>query len=132
MGRAVRLLLDTHALLWWLNEDRRLTPSANAMIGDPGNEILVSVATGWEVATKSRLGKLQELRTTVAEFATLISAQQFGVLPISLAHAIRAGSYEADHGDPFDRIIAAQSELESLPLVTRDPAFAAFPCETRW
>ncbi len=99
---------------------------------DAGSKLVVSAATAWEVATKVRIDKLPELAKPISEFLADVRADGFDLLAILPEHAIRAGSYRARHADPFDRILAAQSELEDLPLVTRDPAFAAFPCETRW
>jgi PIN domain nuclease of toxin-antitoxin system len=128
----VRLLLDTHTLLWWWNSDRRLSEPASALIGDSSATIHVSAATAWEIATKKRLGRLPELDRAVEEFLPFVQDEGFELIGISPDHALRAGSYEAAHVDPFDRLLAAQSELEDMPLVTRDPAFAAFPCETRW
>lgn len=127
----MRLLLDTHSLLWWWNDDRRLG-SARDIFTDAEVKLVVSAATAWEVATKVRIDKLPDLATPIADFLADIRAEGFDLLAILPEHAIRAGSYPAKHADPFDRILAAQSELEGLPLVTRDPAFAAFPCETRW
>jgi len=127
----VRLLLDTHSLLWWWIDDRRLG-AARDIFTDAEVKLVVSAATAWEVATKVRIDKLPELATPVSEFLADVRAEGFDLLAILPEHAIRAGSYQAKHADPFDRILAAQSELEDLPLVTRDPAFAAFPCETRW
>lgn len=132
MGRTLRLLLDTHVLLWWWNDDPRLGADRRALIADPGSQLVVSAVTAWEIATKVRIRKLPELSMSVQEVLPAIASQGMNLLAIEPAHAIRAGSYDAVHADPFDRILAAQSELESLPLVTRDPAFANFPCETRW
>lgn len=128
----MRLLLDTHTLLWWWNDDRRLTKSTLDIIIDPDIRLVVSAATAWEVATKARIDKLPELGTPVHRFLADVRAEGHELLAISPEHAVHAGSYAMKHADPFDRILAAQSELEDLPLVTRDPAFAAFPCETRW
>lgn len=105
---------------------------ARDLLTDPENELLVSAASGWEVATKHRLGKLGELSDAAPRFDQLIDLHRMTRLPVSMAHGLRAGAYIAGHGDPFDRMLAAQSELERATLVTRDPAFAAFPCETRW
>jgi PIN domain nuclease of toxin-antitoxin system len=128
----VRLLLDTHALLWWWNDDQRLSGTARGAIATPSNTLFVSAASAWEVATKARIGKLPELTAAVQEFLPKIEAEGFELLTITAPHAVRAGSYALSHGDPFDRMLAAQSELERIRLITRDPAFAAFPCETLW
>jgi len=128
----MRLLLDTHALLWWFTDDRRLSTDARAAIADEGNEVLVSAASAWEIATKQRLGKLDEVPKAAERFSELVAADGFGHLAVSHLHALRAGGYNSEHRDPFDRMLAAQSELESLVLVTRDPAFAGFPVKTLW
>lgn len=131
MGRPLRLLLDTHALIWWWGSDEKLPQVMVDRLLDPVNEILVSAVSAWEIATKRRLGKLPELGSGF-DFLAFADQQDLGFLAISVQHAERGGAYPAAHGDPFDRLLAAQSELESIPLLTRDPAFAAFPCETRW
>ncbi|ATE58858.1 type II toxin-antitoxin system VapC family toxin [Thauera sinica] len=128
----MRLLLDTHALLWWFTDDPRLPGSARDAIADERNLILVSAASAWEIATKHRLGKLAEAAGAVSRFGELVAADGFTHLPMTHFHCIRAGSYEVAHRDPFDRMLAAQSELESATLVTRDPAFACFGTRTFW
>jgi PIN domain nuclease of toxin-antitoxin system len=128
----VRLLVDSHALLWWYLEDRRLSQAAQAALLDRGNEILVSPVSAWEIATKHRLGKLPKATPLIADFGALLDADGFRRLPVSEAHALRAGGYQQPHGDPFDRLLAAQCEIEGLTLVTRDPAFTAFHCPTLW
>jgi PIN domain nuclease of toxin-antitoxin system len=128
----VKLLLDTHALLWWFFNDPRLSGRARAAIGDSDNEVLVSAASAWEIAVKFQLGKLPEAADAVHRFEALVAADGFTALPIAARHALRAGTYPAAHRDPFDRMLAAQSELEGATLVTQDPALAAFPCARLW
>ena len=128
----MRLLLDTHTLLWWLTDDARLSSRARSLIADESNEIFVSAASAWEVATKQRIGKLDEVPEAAARFVELVAADGFIPLPITQAHSVRAGGYEVEHRDPFDRMLAAQGELESLVLVTRDSAFETFGTETEW
>jgi PIN domain nuclease of toxin-antitoxin system len=128
----MRLLLDTHALLWWFTADPQLSARAAAAIADEANAVHVSAATAWEIATKQRLGKLDEVPHAAERFAELVAADGFLHLPVSYLHGLRAGGYVLAHRDPFDRMLAAQSELESMLLVTRDPAFAAFPVATLW
>ena len=128
----MRLLLDTHVLLWWFTDDERLSAEARRAIADEANEIFVSAASAWEIATKQRLGKLDDVPEAAARFAELVAANGFLHLPVTHLHALRAGGYAAVHRDPFDRMLAAQSELESLLLVTRDPVFADFPARTFW
>lgn len=128
----MRLLLDTHALLWWFTDDARLSTAARQAILDPSNEILVSAASAWEIATKQRLGKLDGVPSAARQYGELVAADGFVHLPITAAHALQAGGYPNAHRDPFDRMLAAQSELESLVLVTCDAAFDSFGCRTLW
>ena len=128
----MRLLLDTHALLWWFTDDPRLSPAVREAIQDADNELFVGAASAWEISTKQRLGKLPELPDVASRFAELVAADAFTHLAVNYLHSLRAGGYDAAHRDPFDRMLAAQSELEALPLVTRDPAFADFGTETFW
>ncbi len=128
----MKYLLDTHVWLWWVTDDPRLSAAARAAIGDEANEVFVSAASAWEVSTKQRLGKLGDLAQATSRFAELVAADGFQHLPVDYRHALRAGAYPAAHRDPFDRMLAAQSELESLPLITRDPAFEAFSTAIFW
>ena len=128
----MRLLLDTHTLLWWFINDRRLSAPARAAILDERNEIHVSAVNAWEIATKDRLGKLPEAREAAPRFVELVAADGFRQLALSCEHGLRAGSYPNDHGDPFDRMLAAQAEIEGLKLVTCDKVFENFPIEVYW
>jgi PIN domain nuclease of toxin-antitoxin system len=128
----LELLLDTHALLWWLAEPDRLSPEAQAAIAEPANGVHVSAASGWEIATKVRLGKLPAARELLDDLPGLLAAQGFQLMPITLQHSLHAGSYPIPHRDPFDRLLAAQAELAMLALVSIDPALQAFPCRLLW
>lgn len=125
-------LLDTHALLWWLFDDPRLSPRSKAVLRDPTQRILVSSASAWEIATKHRLGRLDSVAPLLRDFRGWIAKAAFVELPISVAHATRAGSWEVAHRDPFDRMLAAQCVEEGLRLVSRDPVFADFGLEPLW
>lgn len=129
---ALELLLDTHALLWWLAEPDRLSSVAEAAIAEPCNRVHVSAASGWEIATKVRLGKLPAARELLEDLPELLAAQGFQLLPITLLHGLHAGRYPMGHRDPFDRLLAAQAELGGLTLVSLDPALQAFPCCLLW
>jgi len=126
------LLLDTHALLWWLAEPDRLSPAAYGAIADPGNRVHVSAASGWEIATKVRLGKLPAVSELLDDLPQLLIAQGFAPLPVSLVHGLHAGLYPMAHRDPFDRLLAAQAELGGLTLISIDQALQAFPCSLHW
>ncbi|MFL0770394.1 MAG: type II toxin-antitoxin system VapC family toxin [Prochlorococcus sp.] len=126
------LLLDTHALLWWLADPDRLSPRAHTAIADPTNPVHVSAASGWEIATKVRLGKLPAAIELLNDLPLLLAAQGFDLVPITLQHGLHAGAYPIPHRDPFDRLLAAQAELVQLTLVSLDPALQAFPCHILW
>lgn len=128
----MRLLLDTHALLWWFTDDERLSPNARAAIGDSRNDVFVSAASAWEIAIKHASGKLAGLDAAVTRYAELLASDGFHSWPITHAHALRAASYAVEHRDPFDRMLAAQTELDGFRLVTRDAAFVAFGSRTFW
>ena len=122
-------LLDTHALLWWLAEPERLSPVVHATLADPGQTVFISAASAWEIATKHRLGRLPTAEVLLQAGWRLMESQGFQPLPVSWSHGLRAGSYPMPHRDPFDRLLAAQAELEQLILITLDPALAPFPCQ---
>jgi PIN domain nuclease of toxin-antitoxin system len=119
----VRLLLDTHVLIWW-DEGRRLTPGARRGIQD-AEEVFVSAASAWEIAIKFALGRLRPSRT-VAEAA---ADSGFMELPVTFRHASRVGTLPPHHRDPFDRLLVAQADVEGLAIVTRDPAFEPYGVE---
>lgn len=119
----ISYLLDTHIFLWWLFDDPKLNILCRDLIQNPEHRILVSSATPWEIATKYRIGKLPEARQIVAQYPQLLTQAKFLELPISSAHALRAGSLPIAHRDPFDRMIMAQAELEKIPVITYDRAF---------
>lgn len=128
----MRVLLDTHALMWWLLDDPHLPEVPRRVIGDAGTSVLVSSASAWEIATKHRLGKLPEAEEAATELPRLLFASRMEVLPITLDHALLAGGLPGPHRDPFDRMLIAQSRIERLPVVTRDPVFMAYGIETVW
>ena len=125
-------LLDSHALLWWWFDPDRLSGAVRSVISDAGNQVLVSAASVWELSLKHHQGKLPELASAIADLPGLLQADGFEALPISLAHGIRAGGYSQPHRDPFDRMLAAQAELDRLVLLTADPQLSTFPCQTLW
>jgi PIN domain nuclease of toxin-antitoxin system len=126
------LLLDTHALIWWWLDHRQLTASAKKTIADESNEILVSAASAWEIATKQRLGKLGLPELTMRRYEELLIADGFASLAITTAHALKAGNYPQKHRDPFDRILAAQAQIEDLKLVSKDRALRQFGINVLW
>jgi PIN domain nuclease of toxin-antitoxin system len=114
----VRLLLDTHALLWWL-ADEGLTAAERNAIADPANLVAVSAASAWEISIKKALGKL----AAPDDLGEQVQASDFLPLPISIAHAVAAGQLDRHHEDPFDRMLIAQAFAEGLTIVTRDKRF---------
>ena len=128
----VRLLLDTHAFLWWLDGDRRFSRKARALISDEGNMVLVSAASAWEISTKARLGRLPGAVDVAADIAGSVAAQNFSALDITILHAQRAGRLPGEHRDPFDRMLAAQAQLEDLPIVSDDRVFDEYGVSRIW
>jgi PIN domain nuclease of toxin-antitoxin system len=126
------VLLDSHVLLWWWLDPDRLSTAASAVLNDSGSQVWVSAATVWELSLKHHQGQLPELMPVIHDLATLLQADGFQPLPIALAHGLRAGGYPQPHRDPFDRMLAAQAELEGLVLITADPQLRGFPCQTLW
>lgn len=128
----VRMLLDTHALLWWFTDDARLSRTARDAIADPSATVLVSAASAWEIAIKHRLGKLGIAGTILTRFDDLCEADSFTHLPMTHVHALHAGRLRTDHRDPFDRMLAAQAYVENVPVVSRDPVLAAIGVDVIW
>ena len=125
-------MLDTHALLWWWQDSPRLSARASAAMADPTHAIWVSAASVWEMSIKHQQGKLSGVPTEPEQLRALLARSGFELLPIDAAHALHAGNHPAQHRDPFDRMLAAQAELEDATLVTRDAAFGAFGCRVLW
>lgn len=128
----MKLLLDTHALVWWWTDDKRLPAAARAAIASPDNQVLVSAASAWEIATKHRLGKWPEVAALLDGFDANLRRSRFTSLPISHEHARLAGTLEGDHRDPFDRMLLAQARLEEMALVTGDAVFRGFGAAVVW
>ena len=128
----MKALIDTHVLLWWWFDDNRLSRRVAGIIENPDNEIYVSSATAWEIATKHRIGKLPEAGDAVKNFVKLITQSSMTAHPVLIEHALMAGSFPQAHRDPFDRMLAAQSKLDELPLMTKDSAFNQFNIELIW
>ncbi|MDR1212984.1 MAG: type II toxin-antitoxin system VapC family toxin [Propionibacteriaceae bacterium] len=123
----MRLLADTHTLLWLARESQRLSPLAKTLLADAANEVLLSAASVWELSVKRHLGKLPEAAPVIDGFAEL--TRRFSARPLSMspAHARLAGALDWSHRDPFDRMLAAQAILESATLVSCDEIFDQIP-----
>jgi PIN domain nuclease of toxin-antitoxin system len=126
------LLLDTHALVWWYFDHPKLSQAARARIAASEQTVYVSAASAWEIATKVRMGKMPEGRALAENLPVYLRAQAFQPLAVSIAHARLAGSISSPHKDPFDRLIAAQAQSESLAVVTCDPAFESLGVRIVW
>jgi PIN domain nuclease of toxin-antitoxin system len=128
----VNVLLDTQAFLWWASSSTRLSDRASDVIGDPTTVVHVSVASAWEIAIKTSAGRL-ELGAPPTEYVVdRLRLHGFQPVPIELAHALRAGTLPRHHGDPFDRVIVAQGQVEDMPIVTGDPLIGLYDVETIW
>ena len=128
----MRLLLDTHAFLWWLAGNERLTLTARRAISDESNVKLVSAASAWEITTKHRLGKLPVAEEFVADIGAAIAGEGFEELPITVSDAARAGSLPGPHRDPFDRMIIAQALSGNLTLVSIESVFDQYGVHRLW
>jgi PIN domain nuclease of toxin-antitoxin system len=128
----VRLLLDTHALLWWLDGDERLSKAARQAIADPKATIFVSAASAWEIATKVRIGKLPGAIEVADRLSSILADQSFKPLAIGIEHARRAGLMPGEHRDPFDRMLIAQAQIELLCLVSNETCFDSFGIKRLW
>lgn len=125
----MRLLLDSHAFLWWLADDSRLKDVARREISDPESLVFVSAATIWELTIKAALGRLESGDTDLVEE---IAENGFVELSITARHAEKAGRLPRHHDDPFDRMLVAQAMVEGLTCVTRDPEFSKYAVPTLW
>ena len=128
----MRLLLDTHAFLWWVGAGRTLSRRARSAIGSGRNECFVSIATAWEIAIKVSLGSLRVEGSLDRFLPDQIAANGFQPLPIDLRHAARVATLPFHHRDPFDRLLVAQALEEELAVVTADPVFAEYGVKRVW
>ena len=128
----MRALLDTHAFLWWIADSKRLSSIAHRAIADETNNIVVSAASAWEIATKFRLGRLPEGEAVAGDVAGSVASQGFGELTISVADAERAGRLPGPHRDPFDRMLIAQALARDLVIVSIDTAFDRYGVNRLW
>ena len=128
----MKVLLDTHAFIWWDSDPTKLSPQARAACEDRTNVVLLSVASAWEMQIKLQLGKLA-LRLPLAE---VIASQQqtndIQVLPVALGHVLALQDLSAHHKDPFDRLLIAQANVEEAVLISHDPVFAHYPVKVLW
>jgi PIN domain nuclease of toxin-antitoxin system len=128
----VRVLLDTHTLIWAKISPKFLSRQVAKIMADPLNEIFVSAATAWEIATKVRLGKLPGAEGLERNFLEAIEDSGYTLVPIDAESALRAGRLIADHGDPFDRMLAAQSLASDIPILSKDTKLDVFGVRRLW
>jgi PIN domain nuclease of toxin-antitoxin system len=126
-----RILLDTHALIWWLEGGAKLSPAARLAIANPEATVLVSAASAWEIAIKQQAGKFR-VPDLVKDFQGRLQKEGFTELPISIEHAVKAGALPGSHKDPFDRVLIAQSQVENAAMITRDSLFRKYAVQCIW
>ena len=128
----MKLLLDTHTFIWWSSNSIRLSPHARSLILDPGNTLLLSAVSAWEMIIKLQLGKL----TLSVPLDDMIERHQqansMQILPVILPHVLALGSLPPHHRDPFDRMLIAQANAENAALVSHDPTFSQYRVDVRW
>ena len=128
----MRVLLDTHALLWFLNDDRRLSRHAHGLIADPANDVLVSVGSLWETVIKASLGRLALAEPFEELIPAQLAAERIEVLPVEVRHLAELRRLPFHHRDPFDRLIIAQAMAEGVPVISRDGEFEPYPVTVLW
>ena len=128
----MRLLLDTHTLIWWMTDDSHLSNTARTAIQQPGSVALVSVASAWEIATKFRLGRLPLAKDLLKDFIPELQIHRIEILSISAEHGLRAGLLPGPHKDPFDRMLIAQAQAEELSIVSNDRALDGYGVLRIW
>ncbi len=128
----MRYLADTHAVVWWVEDSPRLSKRARDLFTAGDNKILWSIASSWELAIKTGLGRLT-LQAPLAEFLHgELPRQGIELLPIDNRHAVRVAELPNHHGDPFDRMLVAQAQVEGVPILSTDPKLRAYDVEVIW
>lgn len=128
----MRILLDTHCWIWCLEAPERLSRGAQDLIADQGNQVFLSAASSWEMAIKHAAGKLRLPEAPERYVPSRLEALAMSVLPVELPHTLRVASLPPLHGDPFDRLLVAQAQIERLSLLTADPEILRYDVETIW
>lgn len=128
----MRALLDTHTFLWWNLDDPQLSRAVREFIADGRNEVFLSAASAWEIAIKAAKGRLKLPEPPDQYVANRLTLHSFSALPIELSHALQVYGLPDIHQDPFDRLLIAQSQLEDLPILTKDPEITNYSVEVIW
>ncbi len=128
----MRILLDTHVFIWWLSDPSRLSSTAHDCLTDPGNEVIWSVASSWEVAIKTGLGKLRLPGPPHAFLGKALVEQGITIMPVQHAHACRTADLPSHHRDPFDRLLVAQAQLERTSILSSDRILARYDVAIIW
>ena len=128
----MRALLDTHAFIWWVTDDTRLSSPARSIIVDPGNVLFLSAASAWEIVIKVRLRKLTLPDVPERYIPSRLEMNRFDRLPIQMVHAMHVTNLPDLHQDPFDRILIAQSQVEKVPIITVDSQITQYPVDVIW
>ena len=128
----MRALLDTHAFIWWVTDDIRLSSTTRNIITHPENILFLSAASAWEIVIKVRLGKLYLPEPPETYIPSRLIMNRFESLPIQMTHALQVVNLPALHQDPFDRILIAQSQVEKMPIITVDNKIRQFPVDVIW
>ena len=128
----MRLLLDTHAFIWWFEGSDALPTPARAAISDESNDVLVSAASAWEIATKHRLGRLRGVDALALDIPRYIASQRFERLSVTVEDAVRAGALPGPHRDPFDRMLIAQAIGHDLVVVSDETSFDSYGVLRLW
>lgn len=128
----MKALLDTHTFLWWITDDPRLSSRSREIIADGNNELFLSASSGWEIAIKARLGKLEIPGNVDSFILEQMSRNAIGSLPVLMRHALHVYELPDHHRDPFDRMLVSQAQLESLSILTSDPQIARYRVKITW
>lgn len=128
----MKFLLDTHAFLWWVIDDIQLSEHAKEIIGNSDNQIFLSAASGWEIAIKSRIGRLKLPRPIGGFIIEQMSENAIDNLSITMSHALQVSELPDHHRDPFDRLLISQAQIENMPILSVDPLIKKYDVEVIW
>lgn len=128
----MKVLLDTHTFLWWVTDSPKLSSRVRKIISDGKNELFLSAVSGWEIAIKAQLGRIQIPDKPQTFISEQMVANAIQGLPIQISHAVHIYNLPTHHRDPFDRMLVAQAQLEKLPILTDDPQISQYPVKVIW